>query len=218
MLESSAPPHREAWHVIESFVKDERFTSANEPEGVEETWKTFAICWCCMRKNPERHPAQQRPPHKNRPINAPDFRMHQQPKCDNLTNSSRPLRSLIMAVLMAAGAGVAPAEDFNWGPTLNISPLGYTLPGLNFATPAKDQGSAGVCWDFAATGTLEARYKLTRNDTTYSIDLWRHAADPRPHHQRGHHRHPTTEQPGAGCRPVRQQPDLQWHHAGHHCQ
>jgi len=39
------PPltNREAWDVIDGFMKDERFTFANEPEGVEETWKTLAI-------------------------------------------------------------------------------------------------------------------------------------------------------------------------------
>ena len=40
------PPlsNREAWDVIDGFMKDERFTFANEPEGVEETWKALAIC------------------------------------------------------------------------------------------------------------------------------------------------------------------------------
>ena len=39
------PPltNREAWDVIDGFMKDERFTFANEPEGVEETWKILAI-------------------------------------------------------------------------------------------------------------------------------------------------------------------------------
>ena len=33
------PPlsNREAWDVIDGFMKDERFTFANEPEGLEET-------------------------------------------------------------------------------------------------------------------------------------------------------------------------------------
>ena len=35
--------NREAWGVVESFMADERITFANEPEGVEETWKAFAI-------------------------------------------------------------------------------------------------------------------------------------------------------------------------------
>jgi len=39
------PPltNRQAWDVIETFMDDERFTFANEPEGVEETWKSLAI-------------------------------------------------------------------------------------------------------------------------------------------------------------------------------
>lgn len=39
------PPltNREAWEVIESFMADERITFANEPEGLEEIWKTLAI-------------------------------------------------------------------------------------------------------------------------------------------------------------------------------
>lgn len=39
------PPltNREAWQVIDSFMEDERITFASEPEGVEETWKTWAI-------------------------------------------------------------------------------------------------------------------------------------------------------------------------------
>lgn len=39
------PPrtNREAWDVIESFMADERITFAHEPDGVEETWKGFAI-------------------------------------------------------------------------------------------------------------------------------------------------------------------------------
>jgi len=39
------PPltNREAWNVIDGFMEDERFTFANEPENVEETWKTLAI-------------------------------------------------------------------------------------------------------------------------------------------------------------------------------
>ena len=39
------PPltNREAWEVYECFREDERITFANEPEGVEETWKVLAI-------------------------------------------------------------------------------------------------------------------------------------------------------------------------------
>lgn len=39
------PPltNREAWEVYEHFLEDDRFTFANEPEGVEETWKSWAV-------------------------------------------------------------------------------------------------------------------------------------------------------------------------------
>lgn len=39
------PPltNRQAWTVVDQFMEDERITFANEPEGVEETWKTWAI-------------------------------------------------------------------------------------------------------------------------------------------------------------------------------
>ena len=39
------PPltNREAWEVIGSFMEDERITFVSEPEGLEETWKTWAL-------------------------------------------------------------------------------------------------------------------------------------------------------------------------------
>ena len=38
-------------------------------------------------------------------------------------------------------------------------------------TPVQNQGSSGMCWAFAAVGMLEAKYKITRDDPTYNIDL-----------------------------------------------
>ncbi len=40
------PPltNREAWAVVESFMADERIAFTNEPTGVEEAWKTMALC------------------------------------------------------------------------------------------------------------------------------------------------------------------------------
>ena len=35
--------NREAWAVVENFMEDERITFANEPSGVADAWKTFAI-------------------------------------------------------------------------------------------------------------------------------------------------------------------------------
>jgi len=77
----------------------------------------------------------------------------------------------VALLALAAVPSVASAEDFDWGPTFNISSLGYTITGLNFTSPVTDQGKWGTCWDFAATAALEANYKITRNDTAYSIDL-----------------------------------------------
>ena len=39
------PPltNREAWAVVDSFTADERVTFANEPDGVEVSWKGFAV-------------------------------------------------------------------------------------------------------------------------------------------------------------------------------
>ena len=79
--------------------------------------------------------------------------------------------------LMAAAAtaqAAAQSANFNWGPSLSItvSTTGsYTLPGLGFTSPVQDQGYYGLCWDFAAVSALECRYKLTRNDPNYSIEL-----------------------------------------------
>jgi autotransporter-associated beta strand protein len=53
------------------------------------------------------------------------------------------------------------AEVFDWR---NI--LGYS-----FVTPVKNQGSSGMCSAFASVGALEAKYKITRNDPTFDIDL-----------------------------------------------
>lgn len=45
MARYGIPPrtNREAWEVVGCFMADERITFANEPEGVEEAWKAFAL-------------------------------------------------------------------------------------------------------------------------------------------------------------------------------
>lgn len=35
--------NRQAWGVIESFMRDDRIAFANDPSGVEESWKNLAI-------------------------------------------------------------------------------------------------------------------------------------------------------------------------------
>jgi autotransporter-associated beta strand protein len=81
------------------------------------------------------------------------------------------LFGFLSLIALAAGAS---AGDFNWGPTLSItvSTTGnYTITGQNYTSPIENQGQWGTCWDFSAIASLEAKYKLTRNDTAYSIDL-----------------------------------------------
>jgi fibronectin-binding autotransporter adhesin len=76
-------------------------------------------------------------------------------------------------LMLAATAQPAAAYDFNWGPSFSITTNSgsYSIPGSGFTSPVEDQGEYGVCWDFAAIGALESRYKLTRNDASYSAVL-----------------------------------------------
>ena len=86
----------------------------------------------------------------------------------------RGLAALLALLGLTAVPGLSHANDFNWGPALGTITTGsgsYTLSGLNFTSPVEDQGEYGLCWDFAAVSALECRYKLTRNDPSYSIDL-----------------------------------------------
>ncbi|MGA7698419.1 MAG: C1 family peptidase [Thermoguttaceae bacterium] len=52
------------------------------------------------------------------------------------------------------------ADSFNW----------QSVNGQNWNSTVKSQ-FGGTCWDFAAVGTFEAKYILTRNDPTFIPDL-----------------------------------------------
>ena len=80
----------------------------------------------------------------------------------------------IATILIAASAGSASADDFNWGPslgTVNTGSGSYTISGLGFTAPVENQGQWGTCWDFSAVTALESKYMLARNDTAFSMLL-----------------------------------------------
>jgi autotransporter-associated beta strand protein len=74
---------------------------------------------------------------------------------------------LIFSAALLGAPFFARAEDFNWTNLGTSSSAG----GYNFVTPVKNQDGSGMCWAFAATGMLEAKYKITRDDPIYDIDL-----------------------------------------------
>ncbi len=64
-----------------------------------------------------------------------------------ITPTSRPMR-------------VLPAE-FNW----------KDVDGIDWTTPAKNQGNCGSCWDFAALGALESRVKISEQCSLLQLDF-----------------------------------------------
>lgn len=78
--------------------------------------------------------------------------------------STRSFRiSCVIAVcLMGLLGTILPvgADSFDW----------RYVDGHNWNTPIKNQ-FGGTCWDFSSCATLEAKYKLTRNDFTYDPDV-----------------------------------------------
>ncbi|HLA83321.1 MAG TPA: C1 family peptidase, partial [Thermoguttaceae bacterium] len=79
---------------------------------------------------------------------------------------SRPARGLCLAgmffILGSAliFASSARAEEFDW----------RDVAGYNWNTPAKSQ-FGGTCWAFGPSGSLEAKYKITRNDPNFDPNV-----------------------------------------------
>jgi len=68
-----------------------------------------------------------------------------------------PLLAVLAGAWFSAGAG---AEDFDW----------RNVGGQNWVSPVRNQ-FGGTCWDFAGCGVLEAKYMLTRNDSSYAPNV-----------------------------------------------
>ena len=72
---------------------------------------------------------------------------------------------LIVCVLSSVVGAFSPAvtfgDSFDW----------RSVGGVSYITTISNQGTMGSCWAFAAVGTLEAKYKLTRNDSSFNINL-----------------------------------------------
>ena len=61
---------------------------------------------------------------------------------------------------------IAAADSFDW----------RYVNGQNWNSAVESQ-FGGTCWDFSACGTLEAKYKLTRNDSSFDPDVSEQAVD-----------------------------------------
>jgi autotransporter-associated beta strand protein len=72
--------------------------------------------------------------------------------------------AIVAALLVVAVSFItwrsANAEDFDW----------RNIDGQDFTTPTRVQ-FASTCWAYAAVGALEAKYKITRNDPSFSLDF-----------------------------------------------
>jgi autotransporter-associated beta strand protein len=68
--------------------------------------------------------------------------------------------AFIVALCCLANRQTVRAEDFDW----------RNIDGQDFTTPTHKQFES-TCWAFATVGALEAKYKITRGDPTFSLDL-----------------------------------------------
>jgi len=68
--------------------------------------------------------------------------------------------SVVLVLVWLLSAPVSRAEVFDW----------RNIDGRDFTTPTRRQIDQ-ACWAYAAIGALEAKYKITRNDPSFSLDL-----------------------------------------------
>ena len=76
-------------------------------------------------------------------------------------------RMFFFACLLASSRRI-PDLGCGFGRQLQLETL---LTVRTYLTPADNQRGWGYCWAFSMVGALEAKYKLTRNDPTFDIDL-----------------------------------------------
>jgi hypothetical protein len=71
---------------------------------------------------------------------------------------------VLVNALLAGSVALVPrsvsADSFDW----------RNVAGLSWPSTVKSQ-FGGTCWDFSACGTIEAKYKLTRNDYLFNPDI-----------------------------------------------
>ena len=70
------------------------------------------------------------------------------------------LRCILLALGIFLSSQNLFADSFDW----------RTVGGANWNSPIKSQ-FGGTCWDFSSCATLEAKYKLTRNDPSFNPDV-----------------------------------------------
>lgn len=79
----------------------------------------------------------------------------------NMIRENVVLKCSIMIAIVAVASTAARADIFDW----------RNVGGGDYTTPAKNQGSAGTCWAFAAVAALESRFEVFTNNPNLNLDL-----------------------------------------------